>query len=159
MKFRLKQLPGAALATAAALVLAACGPAGGAPEGSAPPAATENADLTVYNAQHETMTQAWVDEFTAETGITVSVRKGKDTEMSNQIIAEGDASPADVFITENSPAMTQVEDAGLFTEVSEAVQKNVPEELRPSSNLWTGVAARSTVFVYNTDKVKEADLP
>ncbi|NKX56433.1 iron ABC transporter substrate-binding protein [Arthrobacter mobilis] len=159
MKFRLKQLPAAALAAAAALALAACGAGGAAPEGSAAPAATENADLTVYNAQHETMTKAWVDAFTAETGITVSVRKGKDTEMSNQIIAEGEASPADVFITENSPAMTQVENAGLFTEVSETVQENVPEEFRPSSNMWTGVAARSTVFVYNKDKVKEADLP
>ena len=105
------------------------------------------------------MTQAWVDAFEAETGIKVNVRQGKDTEMSNQIIAEGDASPADVFITENSPAMTQVENAGLFADISSTVHENVPEQYRPSSNKWSGVAARSTVFVYNKDAVKEADLP
>lgn len=158
MKIRFPKLPAAAIAAAAALTLSACGSGSSAPEGSS--AAEGSAgELTVYNAQHESMTQAWIDEFTAETGIKVNVRQGSDTEMSNQIIQEGDASPADVFITENSPAMTQVENAGLFTEVSPAVQENVPEQYRPSSNMWTGVAARSTVFVYNKEAVKEGDLP
>jgi iron(III) transport system substrate-binding protein len=156
MKFRLKQLPFAALAATAALTLAACGSGS---SGSAPESSSGGSEITVYNAQHETMTQAWVDKFTAETGIKVNMRQGDDTEMSNQIIQEGDASPADVFITENSPAMTQVENAGLFTDVSDTVKENVPEQFRPSSGMWTGVAARSTVFVYNKDKVKEADLP
>ncbi|MCG2622830.1 iron ABC transporter substrate-binding protein [Arthrobacter sp. I2-34] len=158
MKFRLKQLSFAATAAAAALTLAACGSGSATPEGSAG-AGSGGAGITVYNAQHETMTQAWVDEFTAETGIKVNLRQGDDTEMSNQIIQEGDASPADVFITENSPAMTQVENAGLFADISDTVKANVPEEFRPSSDKWTGVAARSTVFVYNKDKLKEADLP
>ncbi|MFD1213089.1 iron ABC transporter substrate-binding protein [Arthrobacter sp. GCM10027362] len=158
MKFRLKQLPFAALAATAALTLAACGSGSSAPEGSAA-ASSGGSDITVYNAQHETMTQAWVDEFTKETGIKVNLRQGDDTEMSNQIIQEGEASPADVFITENSPAMTQVENAGLFADISDTVKENVPEQFRPSSGKWTGVAARSTVFVYNKDKVKESELP
>lgn len=150
MKFRFKQAAPAAVALAAALTLSACG--------AAAPSAQET-DLTVYNAQHESMTQAWVDEFTAETGITVTLRNGKDTEMSNQIIQEGDSSPADLFITENSPAMTQVEKAGLFADIPADVKKQVPAAYRPSSNKWTGVAARATVFVYNKDKLNEAELP
>jgi iron(III) transport system substrate-binding protein len=55
--------------------------------------------------------------------------------------------------------MTQVENAGLFADIPEPVKKNVPEQFRPSSGKWTGVAARSTVFAYNKDKLKEADLP
>jgi iron(III) transport system substrate-binding protein len=159
MKIRFPQLSAAAIVAAAALTLSACGSGSEspAPEGSTAAAAT--GEITVYNAQHESMTQAWVDAFEAETGIKVNVRQGKDTEMSNQIIAEGDASPADVFITENSPAMTQVENAGLFADISPTVQDNVPEQYRPSSDKWSGVAARSTVFVYNKDAVKEADLP
>ncbi|HEX2246484.1 MAG TPA: extracellular solute-binding protein, partial [Arthrobacter sp.] len=157
MKIRFPQLSAAAIVAAAALTLSACGSGSASPAPEASTAAAAAGEITVYNAQHESMTQAWVEAFEAETGIKVNIRQGKDTEMSNQIIAEGDASPADVFITENSPAMTQVENAGLFADISSTVQENVPEQYRPSSNKWSGVAARSTVFVYNKDAVKEAD--
>ncbi|WP_159617177.1 iron ABC transporter substrate-binding protein [Arthrobacter zhaoguopingii] len=158
MIFSSKQVQPAALTAALLLALTACG-SGAASEPAAEEGSDSAAELTVYNAQHESMTQAWVDEFTEETGIEVTVRQGSDTEMSNQILQEGEKSPADVFITENSPAMTQVENAGLFADIPAAVQENVPEEYRPTTGKWTGVAARSTLFVYNPDKISEADLP
>src|SRR5207253_8141713 len=74
--------------------------------------------IVVYNAQHESLTKSWVEGFTRETGIKVTVRNGDDTEMGNQIVQEGSASPADVFLTENSPAMVLVDNAGLFTPVA-----------------------------------------
>jgi iron(III) transport system substrate-binding protein len=158
MIFSSKQVQPAALTAALLLALTACG-SGAASEPTAGEGSDSAAELTVYNAQHESMTQAWVDEFTKETGIEVTVRQGSDTEMSNQILQEGEKSPADVFITENSPAMTQVENAGLFADIPAAVQENVPAEYRPTTGKWTGVAARSTLFVYNPEKISEADLP
>ncbi|WNG84044.1 iron ABC transporter substrate-binding protein [Mycobacterium sp. ITM-2016-00316] len=116
-------------------------------------------ELLIYNAQHESLTKEWIDAFTAETGIKVTYRQGGDTELGNQLIAEGDASPADVFLTENSPAMAAVEDAGLFADVDAATVEQVPAEYRPSTNKWTGVAARTTVFVYNTEKLQLGELP
>lgn len=147
-----------AIAGASILALAAC-------SGSTTPSESNGAsggandDITVYNAQHESLTQAWVDEFTKETGIKVILRQGSDLELSNQIIAEGAKSPADVFLTENSPAMTQVENAGLFADTSAKVQEQVPAEYRPSTNKWAGIAARSTVFAYDKTKLTEAQLP
>jgi iron(III) transport system substrate-binding protein len=147
-----------AIAGVSVFALAACG-------GSTTPAASEGAQgsatdaITVYNAQHQELTQAWVDAFTKETGIKVTLRNGDDSELSNQIIAEGAKSPADVFLTENSPAMTQVENAGLFTDIDAKIQGQVPAEYRPSTNKWTGIAARSTVFAYNKSKLTEAQLP
>ena len=79
--------------------------------------------------------------------------------MSNQIIQEGQASPADVFLTENSPAMAQVENAGLFADVDKATVDQVPAEFRPSTNKWTGIAARSTVLVYDKAKITADQLP
>jgi iron(III) transport system substrate-binding protein len=79
--------------------------------------------------------------------------------MSNQIIQEGQASPADVFLTENSPAMAQVENAGLFADVDKATVDQVPAEFRPSTNKWTGIAARSTVLVYDKNKISADKLP
>lgn len=161
MKTRSTLTPVVALAAVAALALTAC--SSGAQDSDttqAPtaPAASDEA-LTVYNAQHESLTQAWADAFTQETGIKVTLRHGSDYEFSNQIIAEGDASPADVFLTENSPAMTQVENADLFQELDPQIIDQVPAEFRPSTNMWTGIAARSTVFVYNEDAIDKADLP
>ena len=116
-------------------------------------------ELLIYNAQHESLTKEWIDAFTKETGIKVTYRQGGDTELGNQLIAEGDASPADVFLTENSPAMAAVEDAGLFADVDAATVEQVPAEYRPSTNKWTGVAARTTVFAYNTQKLQLGELP
>ncbi|MGO4188314.1 iron ABC transporter substrate-binding protein [Pseudarthrobacter sp. TAF60_1] len=161
MKIRNSALAGIAIAATAALGLTACG-------GSTTPAATGSAsgsagavsgEITVYNAQHESLTQEWVDAFTAETGVKVTMRQGDDTEMSNQIIQEGQASPADVFLTENSPAMAQVENAGLFADVDQATVDQVPSQFRPSTNKWTGIAARSTVLVYDKSKISEDKLP
>jgi len=115
--------------------------------------------IVVYNAQHESLTKAWSEAFTKETGIKVTLRKGGDTELGNQIVQEGAASPADVFITENSPAMVLVDNAGLFAPLSKATLDLVPEGYRPASGHWLGVAARSTVFAYDKTKLSADKLP
>ncbi|WP_085687194.1 MULTISPECIES: iron ABC transporter substrate-binding protein [unclassified Pseudomonas] len=121
--------------------------------------AADSVGLVVYNAQHETLTKAWVAGFTEETGIPVTVRNGDDTEMGNQIVQEGAASPADVFLTENSPAMVLVDNAKLFAPVAPATLEQVDAAYRPAHGQWVGIAARSTVFVYNPAKLPEKDLP
>ncbi|MDG4880882.1 iron ABC transporter substrate-binding protein [Mesorhizobium sp. WSM4884] len=123
------------------------------------PANAEVAGIIVYNAQHESLAKEWAKGFTKETGIKVTLRNGGDSDFSNQIVAEGAASPADVFLTENSPAMALVEAAGLFAPVDADTLAQVPQEYQPSSGKWVGVAARSTVFAYNKDKLKEDQLP
>ena len=115
--------------------------------------------IVVYNAQHESLANAWVEGFTKETGIKVTVRKGSDLQFANQILQEGDASPADVFLTENSPAMALVEGAKLFAPVDKETLDQVPAEYRPADGMWTGIAARTTVFAYDKSKLPEDKLP
>ncbi|MEN2740578.1 iron ABC transporter substrate-binding protein [Microbacterium sp. X-17] len=147
----------AAVAVTAVAALTGCASGASAPAASTP--AALSGAITVYNAQHEELTQAWADAFTADTGVTVTLRNGSDTELSNQIVQEGSASPADVFITENSPAMTQVDNAGLFAPVDSSTLAAVPTPYVPGTGNWTGVAARATVIVYNPSLISEADLP
>ncbi|TIO48163.1 MAG: iron ABC transporter substrate-binding protein [Mesorhizobium sp.] len=144
MKYALSTLAGAVALTASLI---------------AAPALAEDAGIIVYNAQHESLAKEWAKGFTKETGIKVTLRNGGDSDFSNQIVAEGAASPADVFLTENSPAMALVEAAGLFAPVDADTLAQVPQEYQPSTGKWVGVAARSTVFVYNKDKLKEDQLP
>lgn len=121
--------------------------------------AADSVGLVVYNAQHESLTKAWVAGFTEETGIPVTIRNGDDTEMGNQLVQEGAASPADVFLTENSPAMVLVDNAKLFAPIAPATLEQVDSAYRPAHGQWVGIAARSTVFVYNPAKLAEKDLP
>jgi iron(III) transport system substrate-binding protein len=116
-------------------------------------------DLVIYNAQHEELLEEIVPLFEEESGLDVELRSGKDLEMANQIVEEGEDSPADVFLTENSPAMSIVDNEGLFAPVPQAALDNIPAEYVPSSGTWTGFLARSTAVMYNTDSVTEADLP
>jgi iron(III) transport system substrate-binding protein len=123
------------------------------------PAFAQDGGIVVYNAQHESLAKEWAEGFTKETGIPVTLRNGGDSEFSNQIVAEGASSPADVFLTENSPAMVLVENAGLFAPLDADTLAEVPENFRPASGAWIGIAARSTVFAYNKDKLKQDQLP
>jgi iron(III) transport system substrate-binding protein len=152
MRLYLPVLAGAAMLAAALTVSPTAPMAQGAGAAGA-------AGIVVYNAQHESLTQAWVEGFTRQTGIKVTLRNGSDTELGNQIVQEGAASPADVFLTENSPAMALVDRAGLFAPLGAEILAQVPDDFRPASGRWVGVAARSTVFAYNKAKLAPADLP
>ncbi|TKJ28378.1 iron ABC transporter substrate-binding protein [Blastococcus sp. CCUG 61487] len=134
---------------AAVTILASCGDAG----------AGDAETLTVYSAQHESLVRAMLEGFTEETGIELEFRDANDSELANQIVQEGDASPADVFLTENSPAIDVVDRAGLLAPLDESTLAQVDEQFRPSSGNWVGFAARSTTLIYNPDEIAEDELP
>lgn len=115
--------------------------------------------ITVYNAQHEELLKAIVPTFTKETGIDVKLRNGEDLELANQLVQEGKASPADVFLTENSPAMSLVDKAGLFAPIAKSTRSLIPSRYQPADHHWTGFIARSTVVVYNPSMIDEDELP
>ena len=138
-------LAGAALLVLTAPLLTAC--------------SSDDPGLVVYNAQHEELIDAVAKAFTKKTGIEVELRNGSDLELANQLVEEGDASPADVFLTENSPAMTLVDSKQMLSPLDTKTLDMVPDQYRPDDGEWTGFAARSTVLVYNTDQVGTDELP
>src|SRR5687767_4082347 len=115
--------------------------------------------ITVYNAQHEQLLEEVAPLFEEETGIEVKLRSGSDLELANQLVQEGEASPADVFLTENSPAMSLVDRAGLFAPVDQETVDLIPPQYVPADQRWIGFLARSTVVVYNTDQLSPDELP
>ena len=60
-----------------------------------------------------------------------SCATARDSELASQLVQEGDASPADVFLTENTPAMAAVEQAGLFAPLDAEATDPIPEQYRP----------------------------
>src|SRR3954471_11070671 len=82
--------------------------------------------LTLYSSQHEPMTEALVEGFEKENGTEVEVRYGEDEGLASQIEQEGYASPADVFLAENSPPLELLADEELLAGVDAPTLKQIP---------------------------------
>jgi iron(III) transport system substrate-binding protein len=154
MRLRRRGVAMLALMAVVASGAAACGSASatGASGGA-------NDAITLYNGQHEQTTDALVKAFTAATGIKVKVRSDDETVLAQQIEQEGAASQADVFYTENSPALAELSGKGLLAPVDASTLASVPAKYDSPTGDWVGVSARVSVLVYNTNDIMPAQLP
>jgi iron(III) transport system substrate-binding protein len=159
-----------AAGTAAALLIAACGssagsassePAAVGPGGQSAASASSLAGqtITLYNGQHEQTTDALVQAFEKQTGVTVKVRNDDEDVLAQQIEQEGSRSPADVFFTENTPPLARLDEKGLLAPIGSQALTAVPAKYSADDKDWVGVSARVSVLVYNTDKLKPSQLP
>src|SRR5690606_16042010 len=98
--------------------------------------AAEDTTLTLYNGQHANTTAALVDAFTKATGIKVEIRKGSSSQLANQIIEEGDTSPADLFYSEESPPVAALSKKGLLSVLEDETLKQVPSEYVAKDGTW-----------------------
>lgn len=115
--------------------------------------------LTIYSGQHEALAQSLADAFTAETGIAVTLRVGKDAEIANQLIEEGAGTPADVVISEEPGPVAMLDGRGLLAPVDAATLAQVDQRLVPGSGNWLPYAARSRVIFYNPTLIDVTELP
>jgi iron(III) transport system substrate-binding protein len=121
--------------------------------------ASANEVLTVYNGQHPQTVDALVDGFEEQTGIRVSVRSDDEGVLTNQIIEEGGKSPADVFVSENSPALESLASKNLLSFVVPSTLAAVPSQYDSSQGNWVGLSARVSALVYNTTQLQVSRLP
>jgi iron(III) transport system substrate-binding protein len=143
------------LLLAGGIGLAGCAANGPLPGGGAarPPA------LTLYNGQHPQTTASLVAAFEKATGIPVEERDGDEDQLAAQIATEGAASPADLFYSENSPALQSLQEKGLLAPVDPSTLASVPSRYSSPQGDWVGVSARVSGIVYNTDLVTRSELP
>jgi iron(III) transport system substrate-binding protein len=115
--------------------------------------------LTVYSAQHDYTTKALVAAFQQRTGITVRVHFGDDEQLANQLVVEGSATPADVFLTENSLPLMLLSQQGLLARVDPFTLSKVPARFNSPDQDWVGIAARETALIYNPQVISDTQLP
>jgi iron(III) transport system substrate-binding protein len=142
------------LGAALALVAASCGDEGGA-AGSP----DEGGTLTVYSGREEEFVASLFERFEADTGIHVDVRYGDSAELAATLVEEGDASPADVFFSQDAGSLGAVAEAGLFADIDPEILDRVEERFRSPEGLWVGTSGRGRVAVYNTEELDAAELP
>jgi iron(III) transport system substrate-binding protein len=115
-------------------------------------------ELTVYSGRGEFLVGdlvSYIDDLYDDLDLTV--RYGGSTDLVNQIINEGDGSPADVFYSVNSGALGAIADEGRATALDEDVLEMVRSEFHTDE--WIGTSGRARAVPYNTDEYSAEDIP
>lgn len=116
-------------------------------------------ELVVYSARAEQLIKPLFDAYTAKTGVKIQYVTDKEPVLLERLKAEGERTPADMLITVDAGNLWLAGEAGVIQPVvSETLERNIPAHLRDPQNRWFGLSLRARTIVYNTDKVKPADL-
>ncbi len=112
--------------------------------------------VRVYSGRHYGVEHAF-SQFTEDTGINVEFLNGNDGELRERIVAEGDETLADVYLTVDAGNLAAAAEQGIFQPLdSDVLDAAIPADYRDPENRWFGLALRARSIVYTTD---EARLP
>ena len=149
MRRRPALLPLAAVTAALSAALSGCGVLG---------LGDEPADLQIYTARHYDLEGAF-GQFTEETGITVEFISGDDAELLERLGAEGEDTPADLFMTVDAGNLWNAARRDELAAIdSPALEQAVPEDLRDPQGRWFGLAMRARTITYNPDNVDPSEF-
>lgn len=125
-----------------------------------PASFTQAADeLVVYSARNEQLIKPLFDAYTRKTGVAIKFVTDKEGPLMQRLKSEGANTPADLLITVDAGNLWQAAQEGLLQPVrSKVLEANIPAHLRDPKYLWTGLSVRARTIVYNTEKVKPAEL-
>lgn len=122
-------------------------------------AVDHNKDVVVYSARAEHLIKPLFTQYMQETGAKITWLTDKEGPLLERIKAEGDRTPADLFMTVDAGNLWKAADEGVLQSAdSQALDAAVPEAYRDSGGRWYGLSLRSRTLVYNTNKVKPEEL-
>ena len=115
--------------------------------------------VVVYSSRIEKLIKPMFDAFTKNTGIQVKFVTDKAGVLIARLKAEGKNTHADMLITTDAGNLWLAAREGLLEPIeSETLEANIPAYLRDPQKQWFGLSVRARTIVYNTHKVKPADL-
>ncbi len=126
---------------------------------SHPPPVIAEEVVNIYSARKEALILPLLERFEAETGIGFRLVTGKADGLLKRIEIEGEATPADVFITVDAGRLQRAKTAGILQAIKNPVLNDViPSHLRDRESEWFGLSRRARVLFYAKDRVDPADL-
>jgi iron(III) transport system substrate-binding protein len=114
-------------------------------------------EITVYSGRSEALVAPLLKQFEDDTGIQVNVRYAGSAELAATIQEEGNASPADVFWSQDPGPLGAL--SSRFTTLPAGLLEIVDTGFKSAEGRWIGVSGRIRVVVYNTDKVQPSQIP
>jgi iron(III) transport system substrate-binding protein len=111
------------------------------------------ADIQVYSARHYDVEDAFA-AFEEQTGKSVEFIFDDDAVLLERIKAEGEDSPADVYMTVDAGNLWNAADQDVLAPVAtSALDDAVPESYRDPDDRWFGLALRARTVLYNPGAV------
>lgn len=86
-------------------------------------------------------------EFTAETGVFVTIKFGASSELTDAVIGKQDAPRADILLTAGAADIWRAADNGALRPLSDETLQRVPSPLRDPDGYWIAATATSPVIV------------
>lgn len=129
------------------------------PEPAPAPPSEPDDPLTIYSGRNEDLIGPLVEIFEDATGIETDVRYGSSPDLALLIETEGDATPADVFISQSPGAMGYLATQDRLQTLPADVLDTVDAVYQAGDGTWVGFSGRQRVLVYNPNLVDPADLP
>ena len=113
--------------------------------------------LVVYCAHDQILAAGVIERFERESGIQVDVRydeeANKSLGLTQLLITEKEAPRADVFWNNQLMGTVRLQSEGVLQPYRGFGWERIPEGFRDADGYWTGFAARSRVFIINTDRM------
>ncbi len=114
-------------------------------------------EITVYSGRAESLVAPLIKQFERDTGIKVNVRYAGSAELAATVQEEGNASPADVFWSQDPGPLGAL--SARFTPLPAGVLNSVDTGFKSAEGRWVGVSGRVRVVVYNPDRVQPSQIP
>lgn len=126
---------------------------------AAPLAAFASSEVNLYSARKEALIKPLLQDFTKSTGIKVNLLTGKADGLLKRLELEGEASPADLFITTDAGRLHRAKQSGVLQSIdSDVLEKAVPTHLQDKDNQWFALSQRARPIFYVKGKVNPAEL-
>lgn len=108
--------------------------------------------LTVYTSRKDFMTEPVMQQYAKETGVQFRVIRNGENELLERLRAEGSATQADLFWTQDAASLQEASDRDYLAVLPTAVTRLVGPSLHGKD--WVSFSVRARPIVYNTNLVR-----
>ena len=122
-------------------------------------AIADDNELVIYSSRKAHLIDPLIEAYSKETGVNVKVTTGKAAALLARLQSEGEATPADIFITVDGGNLWNASARGILLPLeSEVLTQSIPSQYRSTKNDWFGLSLRLRTIFYSTERVKAEEL-
>ena len=100
-----------------------------------------------HEGTHAQRIEEMLAEFTAETGVLVTLKFGASAELTDAVISKQDAPRADILLTADAADIWRAADNGALRPLPEEILRRVPASLKDPDGYWVAATANSPLIV------------
>lgn len=115
--------------------------------------------VVVYTSRQPHLIEPLFERYTEQTGVQIEFTSANEASLIERLAAEGEQTPADVFITVDAGNLWFASERGLLRSIeSENLEASVPTALQDTNNRWFGLSVRARTIMYHPDRVAASEL-